>query len=493
MGKVMKLTSLCFLSILLVLATILSAPAIADHTPSFSWQVRGDANYEQWIYDGDEPIALFESGTLDEPMQALMMFQLVEQPLLLRHLKLTPGGKPLVSAVQLYWKTGKVVTDVLKGLDVKGEGTDRLTVTFTVEDPWATIRVKRKLTVTYDNTLGSYVYDFQDDAVIMRPETLDNNATIRIEYCDPWFTGSPAPSQHFNGMWTGRYQQFAYESRDSGVVSIPHHHVAHSQKAGIKLKRDGIFAAVYEPDGNPAIQFMGKTADKTVISICPWAYDVHFGYMASPRDLYDPVTTHFRIFNCPTDVAKKLNDDAVIPSIGQSEWGGVKELPMYEPNGGFETAVSLEAPHEGDIDPWFWQPKGETGAVWDRTSGRSGSSSLKVEKSTDGIAEWYSMCEGQGYFALPWTPCKGYEVSCWVKTSDVEGAGSSIGIRYHVPNVPPEWPITRSERISGMNGWTKLTVTIGPPPKDTSIVSLHLDQVGSGTTWFDDIEVKMLK
>ncbi len=488
----MKCVVLRFSHVLL-LFFLWSSIVMADHTPSFSWQIRGDANYEQWIYDGDEPIARFETGTLDEPMQALMMFQLVPRPLLLRHLKLTPGGKPLVSAVQLYWKTGKVVTDVLKALDIEGEETDRLTVTFTVEDPWETIRVKRKLVVTYDNTLASYVYDFRDNAIIMKPETLDTNNPVRIEYCDPWFTGCPAPSQRFKGMWRGRYQQFAYESKDGDIISIPHHHVAHSQKSGIELKRDGIFAAVYEPDGNPAIQFMGDTADKTVIGICPWAYDVHLVNVLSPRELYNQLTNHFRIFKCPSDRAKKLYDTAVIPSIEPNEMGGAKELPMYEPVNGFEKAMSLEKPHEGDIDPWFWRPQGEKGAVWEKEYGRTASSSLKIEKSTDGIATWYSMCEGQGYFALPWTPCNGYEVSCWVKTSDVKGPGSSIGICYHVPNVPPEWPVTRSERISGTNDWTKLTVRIGPPPEDTSIVSLHLDQAGSGATWFDDLEVKMLR
>ena len=53
--------------------------------------------------------------------------------------------------------------------------------------------------------------------------------------------------------------------------------------------------------------------------------------------------------------------------------------------------------------------------------------------------------------------------------------------------------ITRSERLSGTHDWTKLTFRMGPPPKDTSIMSIYLQQVGKGTTWFDDMEVKMLR
>ncbi len=477
----------------MLLLSMIAPAAMAAHTPVFTWRVRGDANYEQWIYDGDDPIARFEMGTLDEPMQALMMFSAVPRPILLRDLKLTPGGEPLVEAVQLYWKTGKVITDVLDGLEVSGRGTDRLTVTFTVRDPWDTITVTRVLTVTYDDELESYVYDFRDNTVIHKPESIISGSSVRFEYCDPWFNDCPAPSQRFPGMWKGRYSKFAYETPDGTVMACPHHHVSNSQKGGIRLKPDGLFACVYEPDGNPAIQVMGGTSSKTSISICPWAYDVHMAYTAGVDELFDPITTHFRIFQCPQERAYELDTAARIKQLRPDELDGWREYPMYEPTSSFEKSMSAVEPRSGDLDPWYWRPMDEPGAVWDKTSGRTDSHSLKIEKDTDGMATWYSMCEGQGYFALPWTPCKGYEVSCWVKTSNVGGEGSSIGIRYHVPNIPPEWPIVRSERVTGTTDWKKVTVRIGPPPEDTSIVSLHLSQVGGGTTWFDDLEVKMLR
>jgi len=476
-----------------LLLTVLCSAAFAAHTPSFSWRIRGDANYEQWIYDGDEPIAMFDNKSLDEPMQRLMMFGLVPKPLFLRNLKLEPGGEPLISAVHLFWKSGKIVTDVLDGLEVKGEGSDRLTVVFNVSDPWDTISIEQTLTVSYDNDLKSYVYDLKGDADILRPETLHTGKKVRFEFCDPWFNDCPAPAQKMPGMWTGRYQQFAYEDADGGVTSIPHHHVSNPQKGGIRLKRDGYFAAVYEPDGNPVIQIMGDTAEKTSIGICPWAYDVHLAYNADASELYAPIKTHIRFFKCPDKKAKQLNAAAKIQIQTTTNWGGLTEFPVYEPTSTFEKSMSVNKVRETELDYWYWRPDGEAGAVWDKSFGRNDSHSLKIEKDTDGLGAWYSMCEGQGYFGLPWTPCKGYEVSCWVKTENVKGPGASIGIRSHVPNVPPEWPITQSKRITGTNGWTKLTVTMGPPQDDTSIVSLHFNQSGSGTTWFDDLEVKMLK
>ena len=355
------------------------------------------------------------------------------------------------------------------------------------------MKVARTLTVNYDDNTGSYIYDFKDHAVIRYPETFDKNNTVRFEISDPWFTDCPAPSQQFAGAWKGRYSMFAYESADGRVISIPHTHFGGSQKGGIVLKNDGLFAAVYEPDGNPAIQLMGDTADKISIGICPWAYDVHLSFGVEPKELYAPIRTHFRIFQCPADRARSMRQAAEIPALKPNEYGGLKEVPMYERSSSFEKSLKIGVPHEGNLDPWAWFPQDEQGAVWDESFGRTGSKSLKIDKSTPGISTWYTMCEGQGYFTEPWTPCKGYEITCWVKTENVSGPGASIGLCYHVPNVPPEWPVLRSERLTGTNGWTKLVLTVGPPPKDTSIVSLHFQQAGSGTTWFDDMEVKMLK
>jgi len=485
-----KKTYFALAALIVLLGTQLT---FAAHKPVFTWQVRGDANYRQGVYDGDDRIAVLEMSTLDEPMQALMFFSLVEKPLLLREVKLAPGGKPLIEAIHLFWKSGKVITAVLDGLAVEGNGTDRLTVTFTVKDPYDVMKVVRTLTVTYDAALDSYVYDFRDRATVNAPETLGKSGPVSFEYCDPWLCSSPAPSQRFPGMWKGRYAKFAYESKDGAIVAVPHNHFSSSLKSGILLKKDGVFAATYEPDGCPAIQLLDDTSEKTRMSICPWGYDIHMGLAADGSALYSPLTTHFRFYRLPDAQAKKMHEAAIVPQLKPGEFDGAAELPMYERVGGFEKGVRIAEPHQGDIDPWFWVPRDEKGAVWDRASGRTAAGSLKIEKVTPGVATWYSMCEGQGYFTEPWTPCKGYEISVWVKTNDAAGAGASIGACYHVPNIPPAWAVSASERVAGTKDWTMLTLRMGAPPEKTSIMSIHLQLAGKGTCWFDDLEVKMLK
>ena len=482
-----------FIAAYVLFAVLGAAAASAAHKPVFTWQVRGDVNYRQGLYDGDDQIAVLDMSTLDEPMQALMFFSKVDRPLLLRQIKLSPGAKPLVEAVHLFWTTGKVITTKLDGITVEGNGTDRLTVAFSVKDPHDALTVTRALTVTYDPAKDSYVYDFRDRAVVKDPESLSSGGAVNFEFCDPWLYKSPAPSQRFPGMWKGRYRNYVYEAPDGRVIAIPHNHFSSSLKSGIALKQDGVFAAVYEPDGCPAFQFLDDTPAKTHVSICPWGYDIHMGYRVGFADLFKPIVTHFRLFQLPDARAKAMSAAAVVPALKAGDFGGAIELPMFERVSGFEKGVAIAKPHEGDIDPWFWVPQDEKGAVWDRVTGRSNPGSLKIEKTTGGVATWWSLPEGQGFFTEPWAPCKGYEIAVWVKTSEVTGPGVSIAGSYLVPNIPPAWPLSRSERVTGSKDWTRLVLRMGPPPDKTSGMSLHLQMAGKGICWFDDLEVKMLK
>ncbi len=478
-----------------VFAIILAAwtGAASAYTPLFTWEVRGDVNYRMCILDHGEEIAHLSTGTADEPLQALMFFSAVPRPVMLRDLKFAPGGRPLVSAVQLFWKNTTIgATTVLRGIDVNGQGTGTLALAFELTDEGGRATLVRTLTVTWDEARGTYVYDFQDEAQLADPETFVTAGVHSIEICDPWFTACPAPSRLFEGMWQGRYRQFAYEAADSRLLAIPHNHAATSLKQA-RVRPDGVYAAVFEPDGNPAIQLVGETGRNSSIGVCPWGYDVHVSLAIDPAAAHDTLRARFRFFMLPVDTARDWDRRAVVPALKSGEFGGMSVVPLYEPDGSFENGLAIDKPRGGDIDPWFWTPLDEKGAVWDNTTARSGSRSLKIDKDTPGVATWYSMCEGQGYWAEPWLPCKGYDITCWVRTENLTGQGASISAQYHVPNIPPDWPPVRSERIAGDNGWTKLTLRLGPPPPDTSIVSIYLQQAGPGTTWFDDLIVTMLK
>ena len=480
----------------LMFFTTSHSSAAGTHKPVFTWQFRGGAvNTEQWIYDGDIPLALFEHRVIEQPALQLMFFNMVPKPLLLRHVRLTPDGPPLIEAVQLYCKCGQIITDQLVDLDIAGQGTDRLVVTFVTGDKKNTATSTRVLTLTYDSVKETYVYDFQVSLTFNSPE-LFNDKPPSVEYVDPWFVGCPGPAVEFPGMWKRRYQKFVYEAQNGEVRSIPINHYTTSHKGGIRLKRDGIFMTAFEPDGNPAIQMVGDTADRSNIGICWWGYDFHLSRSIAPDELFGPIPSHYRIFRCPAETVKSLTEKSVQPPLDENEWDGKKEYPVYERVSSFNNGLRLDQSYPGAIDPFPWMYVGK-GAKWDRTSGRTDSSSLKIARIEDGLTRWQTFQgDGEGYFTEPWTPCKGYRVSCWVKTENVSGRGSTLAVQYHVPNSPQVFPVVTARTVTGTGDWTKLEVEVGPPspaPPEIGCLMIMLQQDGSGTTWFDDLEVVFIQ
>ncbi len=481
--------------VLISMAVFIPAVSGANHVPRFTWEVRGGVvNAEQWIYDSDEPIALFENRTVEQPAEMLMFFNRVPRPIVLRKVKLAPGGKEMVDCIQLFCKCGAVITDQLVGLDVTGQGTDRLVVTFVTRDKWNVATSTRVLTLTYDNEKGSYVYDFTGNLVFNSPE-LFNGSAVAFEFSDPWFTGCPGPALEFPGMWEKRYQTFIWESNDGTVKTAGINHFTTSCKSGA-LKPDGMFLTAYEPDGNPAIQFVGETARKSNVSICWWGYDYHLTMRVSPDELFEPIPIHFRIFQCPDAVVKSLLKKGVAMKVGPNEWGGDSEYPVYERISSFDKGLRLDGHYMGDIDPFPWTKSGE-GASWDKTFGRNDTYSMKIMRANPGLTRWQTFQgDGEGYFTEPWTPCKGYRVSCYVKTEALQGRGSTLALQYHIPNSAQQFPIVTARRVSGTSDWTRLEAELGPPypyPPEIGCVMIMLQQDGSGKTWFDDLEVVRLK
>jgi hypothetical protein len=484
-----------FLSFLLFMGAFpFFSGAANQHTAKFTWQVRGGAvNPEQWIYDGDIPLAMYEQRVIEQPAEDLMFFNGVPKPPVLRHIRLTPDGPPLVECIQLYWGliSGKLATDQVVNIDVKGGGTDKLTVAFNTRDRGGIAESRRVLTLTYDAGTGSYVYDFQAWLTFKSPDFF-RAGTRSFEFCDPWLTGCPGPSVSFPGMWERRYQKFVYETGD-GIFYLPLNHFTTSLKGGIKLKPDGMLVAAFEPDGNPAIQFVGDTADKSGISICWWGYDIHLGRTITTAEMDKPILAHFRIVNCPNTKAQTLVKESKLPAWTPGEWKLGNEYPVYERVSGFAKGLALDGVSEGRIDPFPWINMGP-GTSWDKTSGRSDSFSLKIDKKDSGLSKWQTyQGDGEGYFAEPFPLSRGFRVSCYVKTEGVSGAGSTLAVQYHVPNFTQEYPVYTAKKLTGTNGWTKLELEVGSAPELAGCLMIMLQQDGAGTTWFDDLEVTPIK
>lgn len=468
------------------------APSI--HQPIFRFKTRGGVCAgEQWICDHDEPIARFENVLIEQPEQNLRYFDGNPKPVNLRDLKLAPGGRPLISGVQLFWvfQHRVLATTELVNVETRGEETDRFTLAVTTRDSGRVATSRRVLTLTYDNTIQSYVYDFMCHVEIHSPEALDRAEKVSFEYCDPWYVDIPGPTVSFPGMWKKRFSFLVAECANGTVWKMPINHMATGIPTPQAFKRGGLFLPLFDPGNNPAFEFVGETADRTSIGVCNWGYDIHFIGHYGREELYSPLCPHFRIRLCPDDQARQLLAQAEpVPAVAYNNF---EELPLYERKTSFRKGFRLNEPTPGDTDPWPCLPQGE-GAQWCKELGRSDRFSLMISKKTPGPSEWVMDREGDGAWSERWTPGIGFRISGHIKTDGVVGRGSCLAVRWGVYNYPERYPYVCSQRLKETNDWTKVSVEIhGPPPPGVSAIYILFRQDGSGTSWLDDLEVEVLK
>ena len=464
------------------------------HRSRFDLVTRGGVTAgEEWICDGGEPIARLERAVVEQPEQNLRYFDRNLRPVVLRDLRLSPGGRPLVAGTQLFWNfDGHIITTELIEVTVGGRGTDRLTLAVTTADPGGVATSRRVLTITWDEDLGSYVYDFACHLELHSPEVFHRPGVERVsfEYSDPWYCDVPAPTVAFEGAWTPHgYTHLLAEPADGTVWQMPLNHMATGIPGPRSFRDGGLFVLAADPGHNPAFEFLGDTAGRTSASVCNWGYDIHLSSRYRAEELYEPICERFRIRLCPDDKGAELRRRAEpVPPV---EFAGFRELPRYERRSSFEKPLRLDRP-AGELDPWPWLPAGD-GAEWCRDHGRSDDCSLKIHREADGVTEWSMDREGEGAFTQRWGENTGFRVALWVRTESVSGRGACLALRWIIYNHPERYPLVCSERLTGTRDWTRLTVEIrAPSPPEVSAVEIVLRQDGSGTSWFDDLEVEVI-
>jgi hypothetical protein len=254
---------------------------------------------------------------------------------------------------------------------------------------------------------------------------------------------------------------------------------------------DGLLVLADDPGNNPAFEFVGDTAARTSIGICNWGYDIHFNAHYSRDEIYAPIAEHFRLRLCPDErVSELIQRAAPVPRV---EYAGHAELPIYERKTSFAHGLNLNQPSPQPTDPWPWLPAGE-GTEWCKEHGRSDEFSLKIAKQTEGPSEWTMNREGDGAWAQRWNQATGFRISAYIKTQNVSARGSCLAVRWSLYNTPERFPYICSEKLVGDHDWTRVCVEIhGPPPSDVSSICIILRQDGSGTSFFDDLEVELLQ
>jgi hypothetical protein len=448
---------------------------------------------EQWLCDGDEPIARLQWSCAEQPEQNLRYFNRNLKPVELRQLRLRPGDRPLIEGVQLYWSLGPVATTELVGVQVSGQDSACLGLEVVTRTPEGVATSRRRLELRYDAAADSYVYGFAAHLEIHSPEVFDGPdgaaaaGAVRFEYCDPWYSDVPGPTVAFPGRWTKRYGRLLAEAADGTVWQMPLNHMATGIPTPEGFAPDGRLVLADDPGHNPALVFLGPTAGRSRIGVCNWGYDVHCLAQYRREELYAPICERFEVRRCPdADAARLLAAAGPVPPV---QYRGFAELPRYERRGSFAAGLRLDQPADGSTDPWPWLPSGD-GAEWCRDEGRSDRCSLKIARTEPGATEWTMNREGDGAWTEAWTPGTGFRVSVHIRTRRVEGRGACLALRWAVYNAPERYPYVCSERLTGTRDWTRVEVRLQGPPPGISAIAIVLRQDGTGTSWYDDLEVE---
>ncbi|MFH1147251.1 MAG: fibronectin type III domain-containing protein [Pseudomonadota bacterium] len=132
--------------------------------------------------------------------------------------------------------------------------------------------------------------------------------------------------------------------------------------------------------------------------------------------------------------------------------------------------------------PWPWWDGG--GWSWEDQVAHSGTRSLKVTCSDPADYQ----LTGQG---IPVVPGEFYNVSAWVKTADVAGAGASICLEWYKDGQYYGGAYD-FRQISGTEDWQLVSVprVLVPGDATSCIVYLCLARGSTGAAWFDDVSVE---
>jgi hypothetical protein len=83
-----------------------------------------------------------------------------------------------------------------------------------------------------------------------------------------------------------------------------------------------------------------------------------------------------------------------------------------------------------------------------------------------------------------------YECTGWVKTKDVAGKGATIFVWTSDGKEPKAFHCP--QRVVGTQEWTRLAFRPDNIRSSTWFVRIGLELDGTGTAWFDDVELKRI-
>jgi len=148
-------------------------------------------------------------------------------------------------------------------------------------------------------------------------------------------------------------------------------------------------------------------------------------------------------------------------------------------------------------EDWFWEcneerwelPREQRHCFWDRTVGRSGSSSLGLRGDADGQCWFWRIPFCGAHMRPPPHLAKRLRLTAYVKTEALQGRARLSFQLISDPEREVEYAATE---LSGDNDWTRIEL-ITAPSTGGGNGQITLELEGRGKAWFDDVEVVNLE
>jgi hypothetical protein len=314
-----------------------------------------------------------------------------------------------------------------------------------------------------------------------------------LEFCNFW------PEGTFRATGGKKSYSVCFVQRKGTVTLIPHTHIESSDKHNIPMHRGDRFGWLLE-DENPVIEVL--TEGETSAGLCAYMWDAHFGYRVCPVPGSILLEAGTRREARVRISLMGREEAAAIMAAGRAAVPPEDAVtPIYTEgiNTFRETLLSFPG-REDAVWPWgFEVTKGDpvnTTGVLDSARGYDDARSLRIRSQGPGGGRWLATTLGPAFGGAPFLDGRRYHLSAVASSQSLDGV-TRAGLRLHregKPGLmdPQSYELYWTHRgISGNAHWTGLeliTPVISPPPDRMHIL---LDQDGEGTSWFDNVHLKI--
>ena len=319
-----------------------------------------------------------------------------------------------------------------------------------------------KFRVVWDERLGHVIYA-NSHFVMPEPKEIEFN-----NFMAGWVADLRDRQKRWQKTIRGRLA-------DGRIVFVYH--------SPVNLPRDevqpgGFLGFVTEERMNPLVELI-ETSGPVFFATCSVWYDQHM-VMKAPQvkeaDGMYHVRARYRLLSVPAAVARELEAVAVDSST----------LPGARPR---LTRSGFMLNKVNDFETFLPSDRVCNAAIWQhiepsKGQAHSGKYSLAVHGPGPGKVKVASPVGGGP--PLPGTKGKSYRLSAWVKTKGLKDGGAYLQVTGW--RGPPQRRFTSvtKPKLAGDHNWTRLQIEFGPM---TGGMSIKLCAEGTGTAWFDDVEL----